>query len=79
MTHLVNNAITHGIETAEARSAQQVAYGRITIRLQGNQTVISADDGAGIDPETVKAKAIQGPDHAGDGQTISCVDVYNTV
>ena len=36
--------------------------GRITISafLQGNQTVISvADDGAGIDPERVKAKAIE--------------------
>jgi len=48
---------------AEERSVQQVAYSQITIRafLQGNQTVISvADDGAGIDPETVKRRRFKG-------------------
>jgi len=63
MTHLVNNAITHGIETPEVRSAlSKSPVGQITIRVfhQGNQTVISVtDDGAGIDLERVKAKAIQ--------------------
>lgn len=63
MTHLVNNAITHGIETPEVRvAAGKNPAGKITIRAfhQGNQTVISvADDGAGIDPEVVKAKAIK--------------------
>jgi chemosensory pili system protein ChpA (sensor histidine kinase/response regulator) len=52
MTHLVNNSITHGIETPEERSAQnKFPVGQITIRafFQGNQTVISvADDGAGM-------------------------------
>ena len=61
MTHLVNNAIAHGIETPEARiAAGKPPTGRITIRTfhQGNQTVISvSDDGAGINPETVRAKA----------------------
>jgi chemosensory pili system protein ChpA (sensor histidine kinase/response regulator) len=82
MTHLVNNAITHGIETAEERVAHNKSpIGQITIRafLQGNQTVISvADDGAGIDSESVKAKAIQkgliAPEMV---KTMSCVDVYN--
>jgi chemotaxis protein histidine kinase CheA/CheY-like chemotaxis protein len=63
MTHLVNNAITHGIETPEERQAAgKPPTGRITIRTfhQGNQTVISVmDDGAGIDPEKVKRKAIE--------------------
>jgi chemotaxis protein histidine kinase CheA/ActR/RegA family two-component response regulator len=63
MTHLVNNAITHGIESPEVRlAAGKPAMGRITIRAfhQGNQTVISvSDDGAGIDPQKVKAKAIK--------------------
>ena len=63
MTHLVNNAITHGIESPEVRlAAGKSAMGRITIRAfhQGNQTVISvSDDGAGIDPQKVKAKAIK--------------------
>ncbi|MGK7874683.1 MAG: response regulator [Xenococcaceae cyanobacterium] len=63
MTHLVNNAITHGIESPEVRQRQgKPPEGRITIRafLQGNQTVISvSDDGAGINPDKVKAKAIE--------------------
>ena len=63
MTHLVNNAIAHGIETpAERLQKNKPEAGKITIRafIQGNQTVISvADDGAGIDPENVKAKAVE--------------------
>ncbi|MDB9525260.1 response regulator [Oscillatoria sp. CS-180] len=63
MTHLVNNAITHGIEMPEERAAVgKPREGKITIRAfyQGNQTVIYiADDGAGINPDVVKRKAIQ--------------------
>jgi chemosensory pili system protein ChpA (sensor histidine kinase/response regulator) len=82
MTHLVNNAITHGIETPEERLAVgKSPIGQITINAfhQGNQTVISvADDGAGIDSQRVKAKAIQKglitPDEA---KTMSRLDVYD--
>jgi len=82
MTHLVNNAITHGIETPEERSAQgKSPIGQITIRAfhQGNQTVIAvADDGAGIDPEGVKAKAVQkGLITSEQAKTLSRLDVYN--
>ncbi|HAC62697.1 MAG TPA: hybrid sensor histidine kinase/response regulator, partial [Cyanothece sp. UBA12306] len=63
MTHLVNNAMTHGIETPEKRQKLgKSAEGRITLQafLQGNQTVITfSDDGGGIDREKVKTKAIQ--------------------
>lgn len=63
LTHLVNNAIYHGIELPEDRQALgKPAEGAIKISAfyQGNQTVISiADDGAGIDPERVKQKAIE--------------------
>ena len=63
MTHLVNNAITHGIESPEVRKAAgKPASGRITIRAfhQGNQTILSvSDDGAGIDVERVKTKAVE--------------------
>ena len=62
MTHLVNNAVAHGIETPEERiAAGKTPTGRITIRAfhQGNQTVISvSDDGAGINTEAVRAKAL---------------------
>ncbi|MEY3826944.1 MAG: hypothetical protein RLZZ148_1762, partial [Cyanobacteriota bacterium] len=63
MTHLVNNAITHGIESpAERQRAGKSPLGTISVRtfLQGNQTVIIvSDDGAGIDAEIVKTKAIE--------------------
>ncbi len=62
LTHLVRNAIGHGIETAEERvRAGKRAQG--TLRLgayhQGNQVVIEiTDDGAGIDVEKVRQRAI---------------------
>lgn len=63
MTHLVNNAITHGIESPEVRRQKgKPPEGKITIRafLQGNQTLIMvSDDGAGIDAERVKRKAVE--------------------
>ncbi|NMF82058.1 hybrid sensor histidine kinase/response regulator [Nodosilinea sp. P-1105] len=63
MTHLVNNAITHGIESPEARAALgKPREGTITVRAfyQGNQTVIYiADDGGGINPTIVKDKALR--------------------
>ena len=63
MTHLVNNAISHGIEKPEERLKKgKPEVGNIYIRafIQGNQTVISVkDDGAGIDPQKVKDKAVE--------------------
>ncbi|HBE17374.1 MAG TPA: hypothetical protein DEG17_17420 [Cyanobacteria bacterium UBA11149] len=62
LAHLINNAISHGIEMPEVRQkAGKSPVGEILIRAfkQGNKTVISfADDGAGIDVERVKMKAI---------------------
>ena len=82
MNHLVNNAITHGIETPEIRLAlNKLPVGQITIRAfyQGNQTVISvSDDGAGIDLERVKAKAIQkGLLTSAQAKTMSRLDAYD--
>ncbi|MEK0180645.1 MAG: hybrid sensor histidine kinase/response regulator [Oscillatoriales cyanobacterium] len=81
MTHLVNNAITHGIESPDVRlAAGKPAMGRITIRAfhQGNQTVISvSDDGAGIDAQKVKAKAIkQGLLTGAQAQRMTRSEVY---
>ncbi|AFY73867.1 chemotaxis protein histidine kinase-like protein [Synechococcus sp. PCC 7502] len=62
MTHLVSNAIVHGLEDVNTRlSAGKSAKGMITVRAyhQGNQTIISvSDDGAGIDIERVKRSAV---------------------
>ncbi|WP_242034106.1 hybrid sensor histidine kinase/response regulator, partial [Richelia sinica] len=82
LTHMLNNAIAHGIETPEVRQAAgKPPTGIITIRAfhQGNQTVISvSDDGAGIDIETVKTKAIKkGIITAQQAQTLSRQDFYD--
>lgn len=63
LTHLVRNAISHGIESAEERRRLgKPAQG--TIRLdayhQGNHVMVQvSDDGRGIDTQRVKAKAIE--------------------
>lgn len=82
MTHLINNALTHGIETPDIRrAAGKSTTGKITLRAfhQGNQTVISvSDDGAGIDPERVRAKAIERRlISAEDATTLTNLDLYN--
>lgn len=82
MTHLVNNAITHGIETPEERRlAGKPETGRISIRAfhQGNQTVISvSDDGAGVDIDRVKQKAIEkNLITVSESQTMGRIDVYD--
>jgi chemotaxis protein histidine kinase CheA/ActR/RegA family two-component response regulator len=63
LTHLVNNAVDHGLETPEVRrQAGKPPKGIIEVRAfhQGNQTVITVrDDGAGINPERVKQKAVE--------------------
>jgi chemotaxis protein histidine kinase CheA/DNA-binding response OmpR family regulator len=63
MTHLVNNAISHGIEQPEVRLKNgKTEAGNVYIKafIQGNQTVITVrDDGAGINPEIVKKKAVE--------------------
>ncbi|MGL5877061.1 MAG: ATP-binding protein, partial [Xenococcaceae cyanobacterium] len=81
MTHLVNNAMTHGIESPEERVQKgKSSIGTIEINayIQGNQTVISvSDDGAGIDPERVKAKALEkGLIFPAQVDNLSVQDVY---
>ncbi len=82
LIHLVNNAITHGIEPADVRqSLGKSPTGRIQIKVfhQGNQTVISiADDGAGINTQRVKEKAIRkGLITLDQAQAMSNLDVYD--
>lgn len=82
MTHLVNNSITHGIETPEERVAKgKSPVGKVTIRAfhQGNQTAIAVgDDGAGIDSDRVMTKAIQkGLITVAEARTMSRLDAYN--
>lgn len=63
LLQITKNSVTHGIELpAEREEMGKPPMGTITVRafLQGQQTVISvSDDGAGIDPQKIKKKAIQ--------------------
>jgi two-component system chemotaxis sensor kinase CheA len=63
LMHLVRNAVDHGIELpAERKAAGKEAEGTIHLSAmhKGNQVVIEIrDDGGGIDPERIKARALE--------------------
>jgi two-component system chemotaxis sensor kinase CheA len=63
LTHLVRNAISHGIESPEERrQAGKAPQGvvRLNAYHQGNQVIVEvSDDGRGIDARKIRAKAIE--------------------
>ena len=63
LTHLVRNAISHGIESPEERvKLGKPAQGRVRLNAyhQGNQVVVEvSDDGRGIDAQKIRAKAVE--------------------
>jgi two-component system chemotaxis sensor kinase CheA len=63
LTHIVRNCCDHGIETPPERIRHgKPAQGRLSLRAyhEGGQVNIEiSDDGAGIDPQRVKSKALQ--------------------
>ncbi len=63
LTHVVRNSVDHGIESPEVREALgKPAEGVLLLRAfhEGGQVNIEIiDDGGGIDPERVKAKALE--------------------
>jgi len=62
ITHLIRNAIDHGIETPSERLAQgkrEIGMLSIASRQSGNQiTMVITDDGAGLDEAKIAAKAL---------------------
>jgi two-component system chemotaxis sensor kinase CheA len=64
LVHLLRNAVDHGLETPEVRrAAGKSEMGRVVIdaRREKDQVRITVvDDGAGIDLDAVRAKAIEG-------------------
>jgi two-component system chemotaxis sensor kinase CheA len=62
LTHLVRNAVDHGLETSEERTAKgKPAEGTLLLRAfhEGGQVNIEiTDDGAGIDPVKVRSTAV---------------------
>jgi two-component system chemotaxis sensor kinase CheA len=63
LTHLVRNAVSHGIESAEQRRSQGKApRGKIRLNAyhHGNQVVVEvSDDGRGIDAQKIRSKGIE--------------------
>jgi two-component system chemotaxis sensor kinase CheA len=63
LTHLVRNAVDHGIEAPEVRQAMgKPVEGRLSLRAfhEGGQVNIEiTDDGAGLDFQRIKNKAVQ--------------------
>ena len=63
LTHLVRNAVSHGIEPAEERrklGKKPQGVVRLNAYHHGNQVVVEVtDDGRGIDAQKIRAKAIE--------------------
>jgi two-component system chemotaxis sensor kinase CheA len=63
LTHLIRNAVDHGIEPPAERLARgKSVEGRLALRAfhEGGKVIIEiADDGGGMDPRRIRAKAIQ--------------------
>ena len=63
LTHMVRNAVSHGIEPAEERQRLgKSPHGvvRLNAYHQGNQVVVEvSDDGRGLDAQKIRAKAIE--------------------
>ena len=63
LTHLVRNAISHGIESPEERrKVGKPTQGTVKLNAyhQGNQVIVEvSDDGRGIDAQKIRAKAIE--------------------
>lgn len=84
ITHLVRNAVGHGIESAAERAAAGKPE-QGTIRLnayhQANQVIVEvSDDGRGIDVERVRAKAIElGLTNVGEASRLNETEVLRFI
>ncbi len=63
LEHMLRNSVAHGLEeTATRVAAGKEAIGQITLALaqEGNEIVVSiADDGAGLDFERIRSRAVE--------------------
>jgi len=82
LMHMVRNALDHGIEEPEARAAAgKNAVARIGLRAchQAGHIVIEiSDDGRGLDPERIRAKALQ-KGLAGNPEHMSENDIFHLI
>ncbi|MCX7283782.1 MAG: chemotaxis protein CheA [Novosphingobium sp.] len=82
LTHLIRNAVDHGIETVEERiAAGKPAEGTLTLLAEhrsGRIHIVIADDGKGIDRDRVLAKAVEKGLIAPDAQ-LSAEEIDNLI
>ena len=82
LTHLVRNAMDHGIETAEIRRAHgKPAKGMIRLNAyhdSGSIVMEVADDGAGLNRDKILAKAIE-RGLVTPGSTLSDREIFNLI
>ncbi|MDR1505676.1 MAG: chemotaxis protein CheA [Treponema sp.] len=80
--HSVRNSVDHGIESKEERLASGKSdEGRVLLKAsnEGNMIIIEiADDGKGIDVESVKAKAVE-KGIINPNKVLSDVEAYNLI
>ena len=80
--HLLRNSVAHGIEAPEARiAAGKSAVGtvQVSVSQEGNEVGVEVrDDGAGLDLDRIRAKAI-GMGLLGADQPISDADLANVI
>jgi two-component system chemotaxis sensor kinase CheA len=84
LTHLVRNSVDHGIESAEDRKkAGKEPTGRLVLRAfhEGGQVNIEiSDDGAGLDLERIRRKAIErGVVSADQAARMPDRDIFNLI
>ncbi|WP_447791648.1 MULTISPECIES: chemotaxis protein CheA [Pseudomonas] len=82
LTHLVRNAMDHGIEPAEVRLAQgKPAQGRLRLNAYhdaGSIVIEVADDGSGLNKAKILRKAIE-RGLVGEGQHLTDKDIFNLI
>lgn len=63
LVHLIRNSVDHGIESSDQRRSSgkaSVGHVRLEAEQHGDHIVILiADDGAGIDPDVIRSKALE--------------------
>lgn len=84
LVHLLRNAIDHGIEAPDVRSAAgkpREGTVHLSAYQEGNQIAIEiADDGSGIDPEKIRKKAVEkGLVSAEEAASLSPRDAVNLI
>ncbi len=82
LVHLIRNSIDHGIELPNIRKeAQKPEQGTITLSAQHEESHVVikiTDDGAGLDPEKLRAKAVEKGIIASD-TSLNESEIYNLI